>query len=119
MKIRSDFVTNSSSSSFVIGVKEELTREKLYKIFQVSEDHPLRDIPDTILENVEKITEDEFVKEHSNAVEHGDYQDILGKGYLLYNGYAPDYGSPAEGYLFNLYKLNVPEEEFLLLNSAY
>ncbi|HEC83727.1 MAG: hypothetical protein DRR08_07925 [Candidatus Parabeggiatoa sp. nov. 2] len=58
------------------------------------------------------------MKEHSYGVEHGSYQDILGKGYFLYDGYVPDYGSPADGYLFNISKLNVPEEEFQLINDG-
>jgi len=118
MKIRSDFVTNSSSSSFVIATKEELTKEKLYRIFHLSDDHPLKEIADTILERADKITEDEFVKNHEYGMKHGRYQDFLGKDYFLYDGYVPDDGSPADGYLFNITELKVPEENFILLNDV-
>jgi len=42
MKQRNGFVSNSSSSSFIVGSKEELTQEGLCEIFGGSEDnHPL------------------------------------------------------------------------------
>ncbi len=117
MKIRSDFVTNSSGSSFIIAVKEELTKEKLYKIFRVSDDHPLRDIADTILERAEKITEDELVQDRAYAVNDDKrYNDIFGKGYILYAGYVSDCSSPAENYLLN-FSLNLPEEDFIFFSD--
>ena len=41
MKIRLDFVTNSSSSSFIIGIKGELTEENLLKYLGVEKSGPL------------------------------------------------------------------------------
>jgi hypothetical protein len=49
MKIRTGFVSNSSSSSFCIYCKEELTREMLTKIFEVPKEHPLHDICEKIV----------------------------------------------------------------------
>ncbi len=117
MKIRSDFVTNSSGSSFVIAVKEELSKEKLYRIFRVSDDHPLKDIADTILAHAEKTTEEKLVEDHSYAMKRDErYNDVLGKGYIFYDGYVSDCSSPAESYLLN-YDLTVPEEDFLFFSD--
>lgn len=42
MKIRKGFVSNSSSSSFVIGIKDgELSEEKLLEVLNVPKDSPL------------------------------------------------------------------------------
>jgi hypothetical protein len=90
---------------------------KIEKIFRVSEDHPLRDIPDTILECAEKTTEDELVRDHHWVKGSEQYKDILGKGYLFYEGSVSDDGSPADLYLFN-FDLNKPEEDFILINSG-
>lgn len=43
MKVRNGFVSNSSSSSFIVGVKkgEKLTEKLLLRLFKVPEDSPL------------------------------------------------------------------------------
>ena len=41
MKIRSSFVSNSSSSSFLLAFKGELDKEELIKAFKVPKDSPL------------------------------------------------------------------------------
>jgi hypothetical protein len=118
MKIRGDFVTNSSSSSFVIATTEELTREKLYNVFDVYDTHLLVNIVNTIFRRAKKTTQDEFVKKHRYGVDHGDYQDILGKGYFLYDGYFSDEGTPAaESYLCNT-SLDITRDDFIMLHEG-
>jgi hypothetical protein len=120
MKIRSDFVTNSSSSSFVIATTEALTRETLYNVFQVSDAaHPLiNNIIDTIFHCAEKITEDNFVAYHDYEVKRGEYDEILGKGYFLYDGdFSDDGASSAERYLCNT-SLNIVRDDFIMIHEG-
>ena len=46
MKIRIDFVTNSSSSSFILGVKGELTKDKILNALKVPKDSLLKKVAD-------------------------------------------------------------------------
>lgn len=46
MKIRSGFVTNSSSTSFLIIAKEELDREKFFDLMGIAPDSPISDLFD-------------------------------------------------------------------------
>lgn len=48
MKIRTGYVSNSSSSSFVIATKKKLTKQSLLEAFQTPKDHPMHDIAEQI-----------------------------------------------------------------------
>jgi hypothetical protein len=118
MKIRSDFVTNSSSSSFIIAVKEELTPEKLYKVFDVHENHPFVNFVNIIFRSSEKTTEEKIVRNYDYLLTESQRQDILGKGYLFYKGYFSDEGaSAAEAYLCNT-NLDISEKDFIMLHEG-
>jgi len=118
MKIRSDFVTNSSSSSFVIAMKEKLTPEKLYEVFDVHEKHPLVNIVNMIFRSAEKTTEKEFVRDYDYLLGDQAYQELLGKGYLFYNGSFSDEGSsPAETYLCYA-NIHITEKDFIMIHEG-
>jgi hypothetical protein len=52
MKIRAGFVTNSSSTSFLIIAKEEFSVESLLKLMGIREDSPLIDISEQLYEDI-------------------------------------------------------------------
>ena len=49
MKTRNGFVSNSSSTSFLIASKAELTKEKVESLFGIPEDSPFKELIDKIV----------------------------------------------------------------------
>lgn len=50
VKVRSGFVSNSSSSSFTIICKDSLDRQRLLEVIGVPDKHPLKELSDSIVE---------------------------------------------------------------------
>ncbi len=89
MKIRYDFVTNSSSTNFVIGCKDELTKEKLLEVFQVHRYHPLsiimKEIMDIVFKTAKRKTKEEILEYYNEIPE--ECERVFSKGYeYLYEG---------------------------------
>ena len=105
MKIRNGFVSNSSSSSFVIAVKngKELTVEKLIEIFKVSADSPLY----PLIKEIAKImagADKWTVQQYRDEYGYGETDELdantekefnKGNG-VIYEGSASDEGEGAE-----------------------
>ena len=111
MKIRNGFVSNSSSSSFLIMSKNgELSSKKLLEIFDVKETSPIysvvKKLSSEIIECTEKMTHDEFLENYAYGdtlkekeeelksdypeyYEH--YKNARKNGWVIYSGSADDY----------------------------
>jgi len=91
---RLGFVSNSSSSSFIIGVKGDLTKEKLLKEFKVPEDSPLfefiKDLAKVIVKNSEEISYSSYEKEWGEDDVPEIAKKIKYKEMKMYRGYASD-----------------------------
>ncbi|MDM8551763.1 hypothetical protein QUF72_16900 [Desulfobacterales bacterium HSG2] len=83
MKVRFDFVTNSSSTNFIIGCKEELTKEKLRQAFRVQRYTPLSVITDSIMDlifdSAEKKTKEEILEGYAGIPE--ECEKVFSRGY--------------------------------------
>ena len=105
MKIRAGFVSNSSSSSFVVICSAKLNRNKLNKLFGVSKRHPLyaitQQIVECVMEKAELATESPDWEYHQTP----ELQAALDKGKFVYVGTFSDVGNGGE------------EVESLLCNS--
>lgn len=114
MKIRHGYVSNSSSSSFIVGVKEgKLTVEHLMEAFQVPESSPMsgiaRDFAETMYNLSNEVTEeglrDDYCYDESISLEEMAGRGVKAaklmlKGYKVYQGWASDEGTDgAENYL--------------------
>ena len=124
MKVRNGFVSNSSSSSFVVIMKngKKLTKKTLLEVFDVKETSPIYSFADGLAEWMSRNVEQMNIKEiHDNfcggddksdeemieeiiedygAISREDLEKIKNKEYLYYHGdAASDSGEAIESYL--------------------
>lgn len=94
MKARMDFVTNSSSSSYIVGVHGELTEERLLEVVGVPEDSILysfaKQLVGTIVHGAEKWTKEAILEEWEEL--WGVMPKIFDSGMTCYIGSASSDG---------------------------
>lgn len=113
MKYRAGFVSNSSSSSFIIAVrgKKELNADDLVELFQVPEGSPLRYLASKLaqvaLDCANKYDENEIKYQFGydsieDALKDGNkHAELLQKGFTVYSGYASNEDGGIEAMLCN------------------
>ena len=117
MKIRSGFVSNSSSSSFIIiGFKDELTKESVLEALKVDKNSPLHDFAEqlakfivkkkdssynSVLKTIEDYQE-EYGYETVEDIE-AEKRELFENGFTIINTYVSYSNSdcPIESYLAN------------------
>ncbi len=117
MKIRKGFVSNSSSSSFIIGVKGKLTEDKILRSFKVDSISPIfymvKDMARLMAKSEKKEIEPSEI-ENLFSIE----KKILEKGFDLYVGSASDDSYEYADILLCSLEIDYEDDEIIIYKES-
>lgn len=120
MKVRMGFVSNSSSSSFVIGVKGELTADKIMKVFNVDEKSPLHgvaaEMASLLVDRAEEVSMKEMLDD--GYLSEDVIKQLIRKDFTLYKGNICSDGEPVECALCEAVGLDYEDDEIYINKEA-
>jgi len=129
MKVRNGFISNSSSSSFIIGIKDEKSaRAILNKACEVPEQHPFHDMIEEMVSAIVRSISHcdelgcdltsymEWVNEEGEDVDEN-IVNAINKGLTVYRGYFSDEGGDdIESLLCNT-SFNIVRDDFVFIKE--
>ena len=87
MKIKRDFITNSSSTSFLLAFKGEFSEKKLLVAFGIEEESPLCSVFKDLFASMGRFLEEDFnLKKYDNEVLGEKLKELKKEGKKVYLG---------------------------------
>ena len=130
MKIRNGFVSNSSSSSFVIVVKKgELTQDKIERAFEGAKNTPFGELVEGVVYQLYNTGEwemdscyeslDDWIDDYGHYEENDLIYESVKKGLKVYQGFAEDYGGDIAEMVLCAAEINYEDEDIIIKKESY